>query len=213
MKIHFSQKIISAAALFFLLSALGCHHEEASTDENSSVKSEVAVVHPQQQTITEYLQFNGVTQFQKKNNIRSTNTGYITSMPFKTGDRIQQGAVFCTINTKEQQALKNISSKDTLKIKKDTIQLIKDHLINTNENIIYKIQFMSASQRVPLLSDKFKGLKDVGEYEDSGSFKYTAGEFKTIDEAMKYRSEMQKKGQKDCFVVKFKNGKRMKNDK
>ena len=69
---------------------------------------------------------------------------------------------------------------------------------------------MSASQRVPLLSEKFKGLKDVSEYEDNGSFKYTAGEFKTIDEALKYRAEMQKKGNKDCFVVKFKDGKRIK---
>ena len=41
--------------------------------------------------------------------------------------------------------------------------------------------------------------------------KYKAGEFPTIDKAMKYRGEMQSKGFKDCFVVKFKDGKRMKN--
>ena len=70
---------------------------------------------------------------------------------------------------------------------------------------------MSSTQRIPLLSDQFKGLKEVGEYADNGSFKYTAGEFKTIAEAMKYRSEMLSKGRKDCFVVKFKDGKRMKN--
>jgi len=79
--------------------------------------------------------------------------------------------------------------------------------------ILYKVQFMSSGQRIPMLSDKFKGLKDPGEYEDAGSYKYTAGEFRTIEEAMKYRAEMQRKGHKDCFVVKFKDGKRMKNDK
>lgn len=108
-----TQKINFMATLYLSLVAFGCHHEEKSANETTAVRSEVSVVHPQQQTITEYLQFNGVTQFQKKNNIRSTNTGYITSLLFKTGDRIQQGTVFCTINTKEQQALKNISSGDS----------------------------------------------------------------------------------------------------
>jgi len=115
---HF-KKIISITAICTLLFSFGCHHnkvkdeDEITPREATTTRSEVSVVHPQQQTITEYLQFNGVTQFQKKNNIRSTNTGYITSLPFKTGDRIQQGTIFCTINTKEQQALKNISSADS----------------------------------------------------------------------------------------------------
>jgi biotin carboxyl carrier protein len=113
MRKYFSQKINLITALFILLFAFGCHREEKTSEETTAMRSEVTIVHPQQQTITEYLQFNGVTQFQKKNNIRSTNTGYITSLLFKTGDRIQQGTVFCTINTKEQQALKNISSGDS----------------------------------------------------------------------------------------------------
>lgn len=101
---------------------------------------------------------------------------------------------------------------DSVKIKKDTTAIKKENLIlPVNEKITYKVQFMSASQRIPLISDKFKGLKDVGEYQDGAAYKYTAGEFKTIDEAMKYRTEMQLKGHKDCFVVKFKDGKRMKN--
>jgi N-acetylmuramoyl-L-alanine amidase len=94
--------------------------------------------------------------------------------------------------------------------KKDTVHL---PLSQGQGQVFYKVQFMSSGQRIPMLSDKFKGLKDLGEYEDNGSFKYTAGEFKTIDEAMKYRAEMQSKGYKDCFVVKFKDGKRLKNDK
>lgn len=97
--------------------------------------------------------------------------------------------------------IKHLSEK-----KKDSLYIVHQG------QVIYKVQFMSSSQRVPLLSDKFKGLKDVGEYEDSGAYKYTAGEFKTLEEAMKYRTEMQSRGYKDCFVVKFKDGKRMKNN-
>ena len=108
--------------------------------------------------------------------------------------------------------------KDTVKsvVKKDSIRIVKKDTLHSPPlglgKIIYKVQFMSSGQRIPLLSEKFKGLKDIGEYPDNGSFKYTAGEFKTIDEAMKYRAEMQKAGYKDCFVVKFKDEKRMKND-
>ena len=79
------------------------------------------------------------------------------------------------------------------------------------EKIVYKIQFLSSGKRVPMLSDKFKGLKDVSEYQDGIFYKYTAGEFKTISEAMEYRKQMQILGHTDCFVVKFKDGVRMKN--
>lgn len=98
-----------------------------------------------------------------------------------------------------------IPKKDTVKPKLPVLP------VAASENISYKVQFMASGQRIPLLSDKFKGLKDVGEYEDGGSFKYTAGDFKTLDEALKYRKEMQDKGYKDCFVAKFKDGKRFKN--
>ena len=98
-------------------------------------------------------------------------------------------------------------------VKKDSVPVKDNVLPPTNETIVYKVQFMSAGTRIPLLSDKFKGLKDVSEYEDNGMYKYTAGEFKTLDEAMKYRTQMQTKGFKDCFVAKFKDGKRFKSDK
>ncbi len=115
-----------------------------------------------------------------------------------------------------------IASKDSSLIKTTlfpplkTDSLKKDTALPSSSSgqglILYKVQFMASGGRIPLLSDKFKGLKDVGEYQDGTSYKYTAGEFKTIEDAMKYRSEMQSKGFKDCFVVKFKDGKRLKNN-
>lgn len=95
--------------------------------------------------------------------------------------------------------------------KKDTVTPVKTNSPTPGGVIVYKVQFLSSSQRIPLVSDKFKGLKDIGEYQDGAMFKYTAGEFKTLEDAMKYRTEMQNKGHKDCFVVKFKDGVRWKN--
>lgn len=138
-------------------------------------------------------------------------------------DKEEKNSVKDTVHIKKEPIIENdneseIISKDSAKnilmplLKIDSVKTIqqKDTVLVKNENIIYKVQFMSASQRVPMVSDKFKGLKDVGEYQDGAAYKYTAGEFKTIDEALKYRAEMQTKGYKDCFVVKFKDGKRMK---
>jgi len=101
------------------------------------------------------------------------------------------------------------SKTDSTAVRKDTAHAIISPTKETG--IMYKIQFFSSGTRVPLLSDKFKGLRDVGEYQDGTSYKYTAGDFKTMNEANRYRNEMVAKGFKDCFVVKFKDGKRQKN--
>jgi multidrug efflux pump subunit AcrA (membrane-fusion protein) len=44
--------------------------------------------------------------------VRATITGYIVSMPWKVGDHIKSGSLFCSIITKEQDALKNVDNKD-----------------------------------------------------------------------------------------------------
>ena len=85
--------------------------------EKTAIRSEVSIETPVQQNIIEYLQLNAVTLFQKKDNIRSNNTGYITSLTYKIGDRIHAGDLFCKLSTKEQAALKNISSTDTMLLK------------------------------------------------------------------------------------------------
>jgi multidrug efflux pump subunit AcrA (membrane-fusion protein) len=105
----FSFHMLSAMLIFFY----GCHNPHEDATENTEVKTRVTVVHPSYQKMAEYIQLNGVTLLQKKDNIRSTNTGYITSMKFKQGDFIESGQLFCTLGTKEQQALKNISSLDS----------------------------------------------------------------------------------------------------
>lgn len=94
-----------------------CKSPVNNADDAPEIKTKVSITHPSLQNITEYIKLNGVTVFQKKNNIRSTNTGYIASLQFKPGDAVIAGKLFCTIDTKEQEALKNISSLDSSLIK------------------------------------------------------------------------------------------------
>jgi len=110
------KKILSYSLLLFIFT--GCKYfadrtKPGEEKEALIIRSEVSVETPQVQNITEYLQLNAVTLFQKKDNIRSNNTGYITSLSYKVGDHIHAGDIFCKLSTKEQAALKNISSNDS----------------------------------------------------------------------------------------------------
>lgn len=64
-------------------------------------------------SIVIYQTLNGVTQFQKRDNIRSNTTGYISGLAFTQGESIRKGDLFCTIKTKEQSALNNTVKKDS----------------------------------------------------------------------------------------------------
>lgn len=72
------------------------------------VKTSVNFTRPVLHGFTDYIQLNGNTQFQKKLVVRATITGYLTNMAWKTGDHISSGTLFCSIKTKEQEALKNM---------------------------------------------------------------------------------------------------------
>ncbi|MEO6347876.1 MAG: HlyD family efflux transporter periplasmic adaptor subunit [Aquaticitalea sp.] len=90
--------------LFLILPLMGC--KQKTTDEDSKpTPIEVKATQVQAHDLTEYLTFNGTTQFQKKENIRSNVTGYISYMPFKIGDVVTAGQAFASVRTKEQDAL------------------------------------------------------------------------------------------------------------
>jgi multidrug efflux pump subunit AcrA (membrane-fusion protein) len=62
--------------------------------------------------LTEYITLNGYTQFLKQSTIRSQSTGYIQGMNQRINGYIKRGSLFCTIRTKEQDALSGIEKLD-----------------------------------------------------------------------------------------------------
>lgn len=98
--------------ILLLLNAAACK-KTAETTTTKKAAIAVSVVKVQQNDIKEYLTFNGVTQYQKKENIRSNVTGYISYMPFKIGDHIGLGQTFASLRTKEQDALKEAVKIDS----------------------------------------------------------------------------------------------------
>jgi biotin carboxyl carrier protein len=110
--------IISTLLFIIIVMNYGCENKKDAAENKAEVKAVVTIVNPVEQNLTEYIKLNGVTFFQKKDNIRSTNTGYIISLKLKQGDRITTGEPFCSIGTKEQIALKNISDSSLFKFQK-----------------------------------------------------------------------------------------------
>ena len=79
---------------------------------SNTVQTAVTYTQPTVRDFTDYIQLNGNTQFQRKLVLRASITGYIVSMNWKTGDHISNGTLFCSIKTKEQDALKGVDIRE-----------------------------------------------------------------------------------------------------
>lgn len=83
---------------------LSCKNNSSGpSDVNAPIKVQTAEV--KKQDIKEYLVFDGVTKYQKREDIKANVTGYISWMPYEIGDAIKRGQAFASIRTKEQDAL------------------------------------------------------------------------------------------------------------
>ncbi len=74
--------------------------------------------------------------------------------------------------------------------------------------IVFKIQLIASSRQIPAGSSRFKGLSPVDVYKENGMYKYTYGETKSYNEAVRMRDKI-KKDFEGLFIVAFKNGKKI----
>jgi len=115
---------------------------------------------------------------------------------------------FCTYKTNydtEAQSVQNAVAAAT----KAENEVKKETTTESKTTVVYRVQFVSKKSKVTNPEKTFKDLKDIYFYEYNDMIRYTAGCFKTKEEADKYRKEVVSKKYKDAFVVKFENGKRV----
>jgi len=105
------------------------------------------------------------------------------------------------IENKNKQEVNKKEIKDNKETKKE--------ISNETDDIVYKVQLMSSDKKIPLTSEKFKDVIQPGEYTEKGIFKYTGGNFKTKQEAVKLQNELRKKGFKEAFVIAMQGEKRI----
>jgi len=75
--------------------------------------------------------------------------------------------------------------------------------------IVYKVQFASSSTDKPLNAPEFRNIEIPGKYSHLGMYRFTSGEFKTMEEATVALRRMQNQGYRDAFVVVFKDNERI----
>ncbi len=78
--------------------------------------------------------------------------------------------------------------------------------------VSFRVQFAMYPDAKPVDSKLFKGIDNVKMYVHSGSYKYTSGDFGSMDEALQKRKELAGLGYKDAFVVAFKGKDRITNE-
>jgi N-acetylmuramoyl-L-alanine amidase len=79
----------------------------------------------------------------------------------------------------------------------------------TDLHISFRIQVAMSAKEIPVKSKIFKDLPDIRMYKHEGNFKYTTGNMKTLDEALKKLPKIWEKGFKDAFVVAFRDNERI----
>ena len=93
---------------------------------------------------------------------------------------------------------------DTTKI--DSVETVKSSL--TPNKINFRIQFFTSKENLKISDKKFSQLQEVKKYHENGVWKYTAGDFKTLEEAQTMLKEV-KKRYSDAFIVAYNNDKKI----
>ena len=74
---------------------------------------------------------------------------------------------------------------------------------------VFKIQIMISDRQLPDGSKLFKGLSPVSCYKENGVYKYTYCEDTDYNKVLKIKREKVNALFKDCFIIAFKNGKKI----
>lgn len=80
---------------------------------------------------------------------------------------------------------------------------------DTREGVRYKVQFMTSPRVLASGHRSFKGIRKTEYYREGGMVKYTTGSFATLADAKKELARVKKKFP-DAFIIKTRNGKRVK---
>ena len=83
------------------------------------------------------------------------------------------------------------------------------HENELNNEVVFKVQFMSSDVALNLKDQKFNSIKNGSYYKVKNILKYTSGNFSSMAEANAHQGILMQNGFKDCFVVAFKNGERI----
>lgn len=90
--------------------------------------------------------------------------------------------------------------------KEEKRDLVKEE---PGQKLTYTVQVANTNKKIPLTSKRFSGFSSVWEKEDQGHYKYFAGQFSSLEEAVEYQQKIKAGDFKDAFIVVFYEGKKI----
>ena len=100
--------------IILLINLIGCNSgSPTKTEGTPKVSTPVTVIAIENTAISESISFNAVSQYQRKNMLKSTINGYIERSFVTQGAFVQAGKPLYSIKTKEGEALSKYAAKDT----------------------------------------------------------------------------------------------------
>lgn len=90
-----------------------------------------------------------------------------------------------------------------------TTEPAKQESEHNNNELLYSVQFLTSKSALAPGDPKLKGITDAECYEDRGLLKYHCGATTSFDEAKRRLAKVQKSFP-DAFIIRIKNGKRVK---
>jgi len=93
-------------------------------------------------------------------------------------------------------------------------QVVKDYVKEPESvkapDIFFRVQFTSSRTKKTFDVKKFKDMPDIREYRQDGLYKYTTGNFRSYDEAVRHQKFVRDtKKYKDAFIVSFLDNERI----
>lgn len=150
-----------------------------------------------------YRQFIALADINYKNkNYQESLELYHKAMALKSKDD-----VYASQKIAEIEALSASSNSASTILTADRTT-IKTENKSTKPAIIFKVQFASSDQEVdPKI--KYANVPDVSFYKVGSTYKYTSGNYSSMNDAKMLQTKIKELGYTDCFVVAFNNGSRM----
>ena len=118
------------------------------------------------------------------------------------------------VSNRTKETIKNKSNRNPIPVVTEKTAKSDSVTSQTSEpNIIsFRVQFALYTEAKPVDSKVFIGIDNVKMYFHGGSYKYTSGDFNTMETALQRRKELIAQGYKDAFVVAFKGKERISNE-
>lgn len=98
--------------LYVLISTalVGCATNTTKEENPAKASTPVTVTTITKGRLTEYIELNATSVFQRKNTVRSTATGFLSAMNVSPGVTVNNGEVLFTLITKEAAALQKVNT-------------------------------------------------------------------------------------------------------